>query len=119
VRVVLRRRFAWNKIMRHEYLHALGSTASEQAVLNLASRYLAAWQPPELAAIPPRCRPGAPRDVEELGDLAYALTRVRIESSVPNPYLDEMESFFAHACARISELEAIPHRLPGKSYLTR
>ena len=105
--------------MRHEYLHALGSTASEQAVLNLASRYLSAWQPMELAAIPPSCRPGAPRDVEELADLAYGLTRARIESSIPNRHLDEMESFFAHACARISELEAIPQRLPGKSYLTR
>ena len=88
-------------------------------MLNLAARYLAAWQPTDLAAIPPRCRPGAPRDVEELGDLAYALTRARIESSAPNRCLDEMESFFAHACARISELEAIPQRLPGKSYLTR
>src|SRR5687767_7849960 len=105
--------------MRPEYLHLLGSTASEQAVLTLASRYLSAWPPRELAAIPPKCRPGAPRDIEELGDMAYALTRARIESSVPNPYLDEMESFFAHACARISELEAVPLRLPGKSYLTR
>ena len=105
--------------MRTEYLHLLGSTASEQAVLNLASRYLAAWSPADLAAIPPKCRPGAPRDIEELGDIAYALTRVRIESSAPNAYLDEMESFFAHACARISELEAVPLRLPGKSYLTR
>jgi len=30
-----------------------------------------------------------------------------------------MESFFAHACARVSELEAAPRRIPGKSYLTR
>ena len=37
----------------------------------------------------------------------------------PNSRLDEMESFFAHACQRVSELEAVPRRIPGKSYLTR
>ena len=105
--------------MRNEYFLLLGSTASEQAVLNLAARYLAAWAPADLAAIPPDCRPGMPRDIEELADLAYSLTRARIASSVGNWRLDEMESFFAHACARVSELEAAPRRLPGKSYLTR
>ena len=105
--------------MRKEYFHLLGSTTSDQAVLTLAARYLAAWAPAELGAIPSDCRPGVPRDVEELADLAYALTRARIESNVSNSRLDEMESFFAHACARVSELEAAPRRLPGKSYLTR
>jgi len=105
--------------MRNEYFLLLRSTASDQAVLNLAARYLAAWPPAELGAIPSDCRPGVPRDTEELADLAYALTRARIESSVANWRLDEMESFFAHACARVSELEAAPRRIPGKSYLTR
>lgn len=105
--------------MREDYLHLLGSTASEQAVVNLAVRYLQAWQPSELAAIPAHCRPRPPRDIEELSDTAFALTKARIDSSRPNGLLDEMETFFAHACARVSELEAAPHRLPGKSYLTR
>jgi hypothetical protein len=105
--------------MRDDYFHLIGSTASEQAVLNLALRYLGAWRPADLGAIPAHCRPGALRDVEDLSDIAYALTRARIESGVPNARLDEMESFFAHACARISELEAAPLRLAGKSYLTR
>lgn len=105
--------------MRQEYFELLGSTASEQAVVTLASRYLAAWTPAELGAIPWSCRPGAICDVEDLADAAYALTRAHIESSAPNSRLDEMESFFAHACQRVSELEAAPQRLPGKSYLTR
>lgn len=104
---------------RQEYFHLLGATASDQAVVNLASQYLSAWPPSELAAIPNACRPGAVRDVEDLSDIAYALTRARIESSVVNPRLDEMELFFAHACARVSELESAPLRSPVKSYLTR
>ena len=105
--------------MRQAYLHLLGSTASEQAVVNLAVRYLGAWKPSELAAIPPACRPRPPHDVEELADTAYALTRTRMEASAPNSLLEEMEGFFAHACARVSELEAAPYRITGKSYLTR
>ena len=105
--------------MREDYRNLLGSTVSEQAVVNLAVRYLEAWQPSELASIPPTARPGAPRDVEELADMAFALTKARIDSSAPNALLDEMETFFAHACARVSSLEAAACRLPGKSYLTR
>ena len=80
---------------------------------------MAAWAPAELAAIPNECRPGAVRDVEDLSDIAYCLTRARIESSAVNSRLDEMELFFAHACARVSELETAPHRSTHKSYLTR
>ena len=105
--------------MRDEYFHLLGSTVSERAVLDLASRYLAAWRPADLAAIPPECRPAGLRDAEDLSDIAYALTRARIESELPNARLAEMETFFAHACARISSLEAAPFRRNGKSYLTR
>ena len=104
---------------RQHYFVILGATASDQAVVNLASQYLAAWTPAELAAIPGCCRPGAVRDVEDLADIAYALTRARIESSAVNSRLDEMELFFAQACARVSELEAVPQRIGGKSYLTR
>ena len=105
--------------MRRHFLRLLASTPSEQAVVNVAVRYLAEWTPSELAAIPASCRPGLVRDGEEIADLAFALTRARIESSGSQPLLEEMEAFFAQACARISELEAAPRRLQGKSYLTR
>ena len=105
--------------MRHYFLRLLAATPSEQAVVNVAVRYLAEWKPSELAAIPATCRPGLVRDAEDIADAAYALTRGRIESSGSQPLLEEMEAFFAHACARISELEAAPHRLQGKAYLTR
>jgi len=105
--------------MREDFLTLLASTASEQSVVNLAGRYLAEWTPRELAAIPAAARPGAVRDVEELADTAFALTKARIESSGDNPLLEEMEAFFARACTRVSELEAAPRRIAGKSYLTR
>ena len=105
--------------MTNEFLHMLATTQSEEAVVALAVRYLEAWQPAELAAIPARCRPRAPRDVEELSDTAFALTKARIEDMGSNPRLDAMETFFAHACARVSQLEAAPYRITGKSYLTR
>ena len=105
--------------MRRHFLGLLASTPSEQAVVGVAVRYLAEWRPAELASIPATCRPGLVRDAEEIADAAYALTRARIESSGPQPLLEEMEAFFASACARICELEAAPRRLQGRSYLTR
>lgn len=105
--------------MRDDYHHLLASAATEQAVVGMVVRYLACWAPSELASIPAACRPGMVSDAEEIADLAYALTKARIESSGANPRLEEMETFFAHACARVSQLEAPPRRLTGKTYLTR
>ena len=105
--------------MRDDYFTLLPSTASENAVVQLAKSYLASWSPAELAAIPPTVRPGGLGDAEDLADTAYALTRARIESAGSNRLLEEMEQFFARASARLSELEAGPRRLAGKSYLTR
>ena len=105
--------------MRSDYHGLLGTAASEQSVVGVVVRYLADWSPAELASIPAGCRPRMVGDAEEIADLAYMLTKARIESQGSNPLLEEMESFFAHACTRVSELEAPPRRLPGKSYLTR
>jgi hypothetical protein len=87
-------------------------------VVQLARGYLSEWSPNELASIPDACRPGKVADGEELADIAFALTRARIQSSGAQPLLEEMETFFAHACARLSALES-PERLPPGSYLTR
>jgi hypothetical protein len=104
--------------MRREHHDLLRLTTSERAVVQLARSYLSEWSPADLASIPEACRPGKVLDAEEIADLAYALTRSRIESLGPQPLLEEMEGFFARACARLSELET-PSRLPPRSYLTR
>lgn len=105
--------------MRRPYLISLAAAYDEQAVVDIAGRYLSQWQPQELAEIPATCRPRGVNDAEEMADLAIALTKARIDSTGPQPLLEEMEGFFAMACKRISELEAIPQRLTGKPYLTR
>jgi len=105
--------------MRRPYLISLSAATTEQAVVDIASRYLSQWHPHELAEIPASCRPRGVSDAEEMADAALALTKARIDSSGAQPLLEEMEAFFAMACKRISELEAVPQRLAGKPYLTR
>lgn len=105
--------------MRRAYLISLAAATSENEVVRHASRYLAEWHPEELASIPPGCRPRSVGDAEELADVAFALTKARIDSAGSQPLLEEMEAFFAMACARVSELEAVPQRSTGRAYLTR
>jgi len=104
--------------MRRAYLDLLRASTSERAVVQLARSYLADWSPAELASIPDTCRPGKIADGEDVADVAFNLTRARIESKGAQALLEEMEGFFANACAKLSELES-PHRLPPRSYLTR
>lgn len=87
-------------------LHA----TTEEQVVDLVRTFLAGWRPEELAEIPAGCRPGKVRDAEDVGDLAYELTRARIAANGPQPLLKEMEVFFAQACARLSEIEATHSR---------
>jgi len=104
--------------MRSAYRDLLRATTSERAVIQLARSYLAEWTPAELASIPEKCRPGKIADGEDVADLAFNLTHARIQSRGSQMLLEEMEGFFAYACAKLSELES-PHRLPPRSYLTR
>jgi 2-keto-4-pentenoate hydratase/2-oxohepta-3-ene-1,7-dioic acid hydratase in catechol pathway len=63
------------------------------------------WSPAELAQLPPPCRPGKIRDAEDIANLAYTLTSTRIASNESNDLLVRLETLFAHACRRLSELE--------------
>ena len=83
---------------------------TEEEVVDLVRTFLAGWRPEELSEIPAGCRPGKIRDAEDVGDLAYELTRARIAASGPQQLLKEMEVFFAQACSRLSELEAAHSR---------
>jgi hypothetical protein len=92
--------------MRNVRLEKLLQTTSEDELVELVRMYLGSWHPEELAEIPAHCRPGKVRDAEDVGDRAYELTKARIAANGPQPLLVEMETFFAQACTRISELEA-------------
>lgn len=93
----------------------LRSAASEAEVVALVRDYLAEWRPEELAHVPQWCRPGKMRDVEDISDCAYSLTRHRMDGREANPLLVEMETFFAMACSRISALEGAAGRDRGRS----
>jgi hypothetical protein len=67
-----------------------------------AMRY---WYPHELAQIPAHCRPGKLRDGEDVANVAFSLTTTRIESDESSELLVKLETLFARACQRISELE--------------
>ena len=84
--------------------------ASEEEVVALVRLFLSGWHPEELSEIPASCRPGKVRDAEDVGDLAYELTRARIAANGEQRRLAEMETFFARACTRLSELEAAESR---------
>ena len=92
--------------MRHARLENLPHVTSEDEVVELVRIYLGSWHPGELAEIPATCRPGKVRDAEDIGDFAYELTKARIAAGGPQPLLVEMETFFAQACSKLSELEA-------------
>ena len=92
--------------MRSVRIEKLLHATSEEEVVELVRTYLGSWRPEELAEIPAPCRPGKVRDAEDVGDCAYELTKARIAASGPQALLVEMETFFAQACSKLSELEA-------------
>ena len=92
--------------MRNVKPEKLLHVTSEEEVVELVRMYLGSWRPEDLAEIPVQCRPGKVRDAEDVGDCAYELTKARIAANGPQALLVEMETFFAQACSRISELEA-------------
>ena len=92
--------------MRNVRTEHLMPITSEDEVVELVRMYLSDWRPEELAEIPAHCRPGKVRDAEDVGDCAFELTKARIAASGPQALLVEMETFFAQACSKLSDLEA-------------
>ena len=93
----------------------LRAAGSEEEVVRLVREFIAEWRPEELAEVPALCRPSKIRDGEDIADCAFRLTRARMDATEANPLLVEMESFFAMACTRISELEGITGRGKNRS----
>jgi hypothetical protein len=99
---------------RAVYLRKLRSAPSEEEVVRLVREFIAEWRPEELAQVPDACRPPKIRDGEDIADCAFNLTRSRMEGDASNPLLAEMETFFAQACVRLSELEGTASRGRGR-----
>jgi hypothetical protein len=81
---------------------------AEDEVVALVRDYIGDWMPDELAHIPENCRPAKIRDAEDINELAFAMACARIASE-SDPFLDEMESFFAQACKRIAQIQTSVH----------
>jgi hypothetical protein len=77
----------------------------ESEVVSALRDCLRDWHPLELGQLPESCRPGKIRDGEDIANLAFALTTTRIASNESNEALVRLETLFAHACQRLSELD--------------
>ena len=100
---------------RAAILRRLRVATSEAEVVAVVRDYVAEWRPEELARVPRVCRPAKIRDGEDIADCAFALTQARMAQPETHPLALEMESFFAQACARISELEGGFARVDGRT----
>jgi len=78
---------------------------TEAEVVTAVRDGLRDWPPDDLARIPEACRPGKIRDAEDIANHAYTLTSTRIASNESNDLLVQLETLFAHACRRLSEIE--------------
>ena len=64
------------------------------------------WHPSELIQLPEKCRPGKIRDGEDIAELAFTLTKTRVDASEPDDVLVKLETLFAHACRRLGRIES-------------
>jgi hypothetical protein len=82
------------------------STLTESDVVAVVRECLRDWPPSDLIQLPQECRPGKIRDGEDIAELAFTLTRTRIDSHESNDLLVKLETLFAHACQRLGRIES-------------
>jgi hypothetical protein len=82
------------------------STLTESDVVAVVRECLRDWAPSDLIQLPQECRPGKIRDGEDIAELAFTLTRTRIDSNESNELLVKLETLFAHACQRLGRIES-------------
>jgi hypothetical protein len=82
------------------------STHTESDVVAVLRECLRDWHPSDLIKLPQECRPGKIRDGEDIAELAFTLTKTRIDSSESNDLLVKLEMLFAHACQRLGRIES-------------
>jgi len=82
------------------------SASSESDVVALLRQSLCDWDPRERAALPDTCRIEAIRDGAHVNEIAYKITTARTESRGPQEVLERLDTLFAYACQRLTELGA-------------
>jgi hypothetical protein len=86
----------------------LAQARSEREIVGVVRDYLGEWMPEDLAKLPPHCRPSKVSDGVDICGFAYTLARARFIAAgdETEARLAQLESFFAHACARVAHLMA-------------
>ena len=85
------------------------ATQSEKDLVVAVRDYLATWQPDELSQLPEPCRPGRITSGEDVAEMAYKLSKLRLGFDGTADQLlafDRMMGFFLHASQRFSTLVA-------------
>ena len=87
----------------------MDATRSEKDLVDASRDYLATWQPDELSQLPESCRPGRITSGEDIAEMAYKLSKLRLRfEGTPEERLafDRMMGFFLHASERFATLTA-------------
>ena len=82
------------------------SALSESDVVELLRQSLRDWDPRERAQLPDTCRIEIIRDGAHVNEIAFKITTARIESRGPQEVLERLDTLFAYACQRLTELGA-------------
>jgi hypothetical protein len=80
---------------------------SEKDLVVAVRDYLATWQPDELSQLPESCRPGRITSGEDIADMAFRLSQVRLGfegAQDRREMLDRMTGFFLHASERFGAI---------------
>ena len=85
------------------------ATRSEKDLVIAVRDYLATWRTEELSQLPEPCRPGRITSGEDIADMAYKLSKLRLgfEGGADERLaFDRMMGFFLHASQRFVALSA-------------
>ena len=83
----------------------LDAACSADEVVAIARDFVARISPEEFSALPPGCRPHKLVDADDVVDYAVTLVRESCAGeSMSDSLLQQIASFFTHACTRLSVL---------------
>lgn len=85
---------------------------SEGEVVALLREFLGKWHRDDFSGLPEHCRPEGIRGSRDIAEMAFNLTTTRIDATWPPQMLVELDTLFAHACHRLTEIQTIAAHAP-------
>lgn len=86
------------------WLDRIDTAVSVEEVLDVVRVYLAHLTPPEVAALPPKCRPRKLVDGNDIAEYALDLVRETCTDEAGTPLVLKIAAVVSHASSRVSEL---------------